>query len=284
MTTVAMLDKITNAGRDGVGQTAVYASRTEQKIRTVPMFDVTLLVVEQGVKTLQQGSFQVVVPAGSAVLVAAGSRLDVHNCPDADSGDYRACVISFADVVIPATATLVALSGNHLPPWQCVTPTVVESIGFRAALDHGVSGLADPQLADTVVRHRLQEILLVLQAAGVPCPPPQRTSLREQVRRLIMQAPDQPWSLALVAQRMVLSEATLRRRLAEEGLSFRDILTESRLVLGLELLQTSRHSITAVALACGYESPSRFSERFRQRFGISPSALRGERKSCAVGA
>lgn len=274
----------TGCMRQGLGHTAVYASRTEQTIRTVPMFDTTLLVVEQGTKTLHHGTFRLVIPAGAAVLVSAGSRVDVGNSPDLHSGHYRARALGFAAAVIPTTATLVALPGGNAPPWQGIAADIVNSDGFQAALAHGLAGLEDARLPDAVVRHRLQEILLVLQAAGVPCPLPQRELVRDQVWRLVAQAPDHPWSLATVAQAMVLSEATLRRRLAEEGLSFRDILTESRLVRGLDLLQTSRQSITAVALACGYESPSRFAERFRQRFGISPSALRGERKSCVVGA
>jgi len=39
-------------------------------------------------------------------------------------------------------------------------------------------------------------------------------------------------------------------------------------------LQTTELPINQIALDCGYQSPSRFSVRFRKRFGISPSAIR----------
>ena len=41
------------------------------------------------------------------------------------------------------------------------------------------------------------------------------------------------------------------------------------------LLQTTRRTILEIALDCGYESPSRFATRFRERYGMSPSELRG---------
>ena len=42
----------------------------------------------------------------------------------------------------------------------------------------------------------------------------------------------------------------------------------------LSHLQTTRRSIDDIAHACGYASASRFAVRFRQRFGLSPRALR----------
>ncbi|WP_286716110.1 helix-turn-helix domain-containing protein, partial [Thalassolituus sp. UBA2009] len=52
------------------------------------------------------------------------------------------------------------------------------------------------------------------------------------------------------------------------------LLSQLRLVQGLNLLQTSSLSVQQVADACGYRSASRFSERFRERFGTSPAELR----------
>jgi len=39
-------------------------------------------------------------------------------------------------------------------------------------------------------------------------------------------------------------------------------------------VQAGRQPLKQVAMACGYQSPSRFAARFRQRFGTLPSELR----------
>jgi AraC-like DNA-binding protein len=66
----------------------------------------------------------------------------------------------------------------------------------------------------------------------------------------------------------------LRRKLKLEGTSVQDIKDQARLGLALHLLQTSSNSIGMIADKCGYQSQSRFTERFKKRFGLTPSELR----------
>jgi AraC-like DNA-binding protein len=49
---------------------------------------------------------------------------------------------------------------------------------------------------------------------------------------------------------------------------------DKKLGLGLHLLQTTLHSIVLIAEKCGYQSQSRFTDRFKGRFGLTPSELR----------
>jgi AraC-like DNA-binding protein len=79
----------------------------------------------------------------------------------------------------------------------------------------------------------------------------------------------------LAARGHALSEASLRRRLASESASFTSLVIDARMTIALERLQSSSHSITRIALDVGYESASRFAVRFRARFGIAPSEIRG---------
>ena len=53
-----------------------------------------------------------------------------------------------------------------------------------------------------------------------------------------------------------------------------DILRECRLGQALMLLQTSPWPVARIAAECGYDCASRFAVSFRQRYGLSPSALR----------
>lgn len=61
-----------------------------------------------------------------------------------------------------------------------------------------------------------------------------------------------------------MSEATLRRRLEKEGLSFLQILIDVRMTRALALLQVTDLSIGQIALEVGYNSPSRFAARLRR--------------------
>ncbi|WP_462154574.1 helix-turn-helix domain-containing protein [Pseudoalteromonas piscicida] len=48
---------------------------------------------------------------------------------------------------------------------------------------------------------------------------------------------------------------------------------------GLHLIQTSYEPIGLIAEKCGYSSSSRFTDRFKQLYGLTPSALRKTRMS-----
>ena len=80
-----------------------------------------------------------------------------------------------------------------------------------------------------------------------------------------------------MAQRLGMSEATLRRRLANEGASFRELLGNIKMMRALTLLQTSPLGVAQVAYAVGYESPARFAAKFRAHFGCTPSDVRRAR-------
>ena len=89
--------------------------------------------------------------------------------------------------------------------------------------------------------------------------------------------PAHPWRMDEVGAWLGVSESTLRRHLQEEGHGFRSLLEEVRLMRGLTLVQESPWAIGRIADAVGYRSQSRFSERFKRRFGLTPSSLRQTR-------
>jgi AraC family transcriptional activator of pyochelin receptor len=58
------------------------------------------------------------------------------------------------------------------------------------------------------------------------------------------------------------------------GMSIRDYVRDLRLKRACALLTTARHSITNIALQCGFYDSSHFAKAFRRRFGITPSEFR----------
>ena len=106
-----------------------------------------------------------------------------------------------------------------------------------------------------------------------------QTSLSQQVHQMISVDLSQELSATDIAANLAMSESSLRRKLAEENNNLQAIKDQARLGYGLHLIQSTHQSIGAVAERCGYQSQSRFTDKFKQRFGITPSALRKTRLS-----
>ena len=78
-------------------------------------------------------------------------------------------------------------------------------------------------------------------------------------------------------QSLAMSESTLRRKLKNEGTGLQQIKDQVTLGLGLHLLQTTEQSIGLIAETVGYQSQSRFADKFKARFSLTPSELRKTR-------
>ena len=77
-----------------------------------------------------------------------------------------------------------------------------------------------------------------------------------------------------VADAFGVTERTLRRHLNAAGLSYSELVDETRYKRALELLKDSSLSITELALSLGYRYPENFTRAFRKRVGVSPNDYR----------
>jgi len=123
---------------------------------------------------------------------------------------------------------------------------------------------------------RRQEILLLLRHLGhhevtaiVESP-----NLSHKIYQALGSNPQKELGSAELASSLAISESTLRRRLKAEGTNLQEIKDRARLGQGLHLLQTTSRSIGLIAEQCGYQSQSRFTNKFKQLFGLTPSELR----------
>jgi AraC-like DNA-binding protein len=71
-----------------------------------------------------------------------------------------------------------------------------------------------------------------------------------------------------------MSSRTLRRRLDEEGTSFRSLLEEVRQALAEELLATGGLSLEEIAERLGYGEVSNFIHAFKRWKGVPPRQYR----------
>lgn len=115
--------------------------------------------------------------------------------------------------------------------------------------------------------------------------PGRLTTLYRRDREMVQRVRDTlrdalPASLGLdqVADRLYLSERTLHRRLADEGVSFRVIKDALRRDLALARLAKSQHSVAEIAAYLGYTDPSAFYRSFVTWTGVSPSQYRKKLK------
>jgi AraC-like DNA-binding protein len=106
------------------------------------------------------------------------------------------------------------------------------------------------------------------------------SSLTARIRkRLRQQLPDELPALQALATELHVTEATLRRRLQEEGESYQSIKDQLRRDLAITYLSHSERSVEDIALNLGFAEPSAFYRAFKKWTGGSP---REYRKSLAA--
>jgi AraC-like DNA-binding protein len=81
--------------------------------------------------------------------------------------------------------------------------------------------------------------------------------------------------LVAVAKQLHVSTRTLKRRLAEQGTSFSDILDDMRRQRALLLLENRELAIGEVAARLGYTEVPTVTRAFRRWTGKTPAAYRG---------
>lgn len=100
-------------------------------------------------------------------------------------------------------------------------------------------------------------------------------SVLRRIKSYIEAHLDQSLTLARLAAEAALSEFHFARMFRHStGEAPHQYVMRRRMAQAEQLLRHSTLSLTAIALACGFSSSSHFSNRFRQVYGIAPSAYR----------
>ncbi len=101
------------------------------------------------------------------------------------------------------------------------------------------------------------------------------TSHTAQIRRRLREVPPAAWpDFATLARQFHSSPSTLRRRLEDEGQSYRTILDDLRRDLAISLLSHSNKNIMDIASELGFAEPSAFHRAFKKWTGIRPGEYR----------
>lgn len=85
--------------------------------------------------------------------------------------------------------------------------------------------------------------------------------------------------LAPVAEELGLTARTLQRKLAEAGISFQQLLDQTRYALACDYLRQPRLPLAEIALLLGYREQSSFTHAFKDWAGITPRAWRDQQRA-----
>ena len=109
------------------------------------------------------------------------------------------------------------------------------------------------------------------QETGPPMPEGIQAAVERLTTALLLDGyPD----IRLAAEAAGLSVRTLQRRLADIGLTYSQLISESRMRLAVEWLTDSDMSIAEIAGSLGYTDAANFARAFRRQAGMSPRSFR----------
>ena len=98
----------------------------------------------------------------------------------------------------------------------------------------------------------------------------------QQVRDAIVDSIGSEQSIENIASKLAVTERTLRRRLSEEGASFRELYIDARMAIAHELLASAGLNVETVSWRVGYAEPASFARAFSKKFGKTPGDVRRE--------
>jgi AraC-like DNA-binding protein len=251
---------------------AVITAMQPYTLRVTDVDQPTLIVPLRGKKMLMTEQVSATVGVGNYLMMHRSFKGTVRNLTE--HGLYHAWCIGFPWRVVSLARTL--LDAHSLPPAH--GPAV--GTGALAPLQPALQCLVtlprteEPQADAAALDHALAGLLLALARIGESqFRLAQDPTLASRIRLLFRAAPGRDWTSADVEDRLHMSGATLRRRLAAEHTSLRVLLRDVRLDHGLQQLQATRRSLKLVAQACGYRSVPSFSRQFAERFGVDPAIV-----------
>jgi len=98
--------------------------------------------------------------------------------------------------------------------------------------------------------------------------------LADDVRMILLARPGEFPGIDEVAQRLYMSTRTLRRRLSDEGYSFRELQDKVRFQLARQYLEETTLPLYEISSLVGYSEPGNFTHAFGRWSGMSPRAYR----------
>lgn len=247
------------------------------RIRTLAIHQHFFVAIVLGRKGLYTDADSIEAVPSEGLLVAGGTQWDVVNDPDGQHR-YETIALTPGDEILREFDKL-PVAADALPVTSAHRLRVDDEL--MDAMRRTLPPSGDRPMSDALLRHRIMEVLILLAERGWRFVPGEALDWPERIRRLVAQRPHGEWNVAALAASFHVSESTLRRRLESSDITLAALVREVRLETALGMLQTTAWPVSEVAHRCGWDSHSRFSAAFQQRWGVAPSVVRSRLKETA---
>jgi AraC-like DNA-binding protein len=242
---------------------AVYTSITEQKLLNVPIAKPLLIVVLNGTKELGIDN-ELTCHSGGFIFLSDSPAINMRNIPK--DKEYFALLIEFD---FQDFNGLQINTSNKKDYFIGKTTSTLEKclqqfVEISLWAPKNMWSLRKREIISLLCHMGHREVLSLLASPQI----------KDQLHEMFIEQGFYELTMEQICDQLAMSESTLRRKLKLEGTSVQEIKDQARLGLALHLLQTTQNSINLIADKCGYQSQSRFTERFKIRFGLTPSELR----------
>lgn len=260
---------------------SVYSSLEDQHLSNVPIINPLLICVLGGMKQLGISSTEDNVSAdkicgdGEFIFLSNTPNIDMRNI--SQNSGYCALLIEFQyddfrQFYQHATNTVSYFKGSIS---DLLSNTLLQFVEWSEYAPSELWCYRRQEILQTLYHSGHQQVCAIAE-------PPSLTHKVERMVALNMQQntdrePGSDITSEMVADNLTMSESTLRRKLAAENSHFQAIKDRVRLGFGLHLLQTTELPIGLIAEQTGYQSQSRFTDKFKSLFGLTPSELRKTR-------
>lgn len=246
-------------------------ARQRYRIASVKCDAPVLILPLQGIKRLHFLSNDYDCNPGEFLMLHGAVDVRIENIPAVDDL-YRAWAIGFPWRLIELARQLILNNrennvealDNSLVTKGCVSENLLEALRRHMQLLQNAPSTIEIDLSQLGILAALHRC----RASGFLCA--RDPSLAARIRMMVCAKPQYEWCSTHFEETLHLSGATLRRRLADEGTSLRQLIREARLHVALTILQTQKKPIKVVASECGYRSVTSFRESFIELFGITP--------------
>lgn len=180
------------------------------------------------------------------------------------------CRANYGESLVPARVTFRKPAPRNLRPYE--THFGCEVV-FGATADSFLLPRETADLPLPTSNHELAttfDAILTRQLADLDA-----ASLADRCRAYLLQeltsgAPSEE----SLARAMAMSRRTLQRKLGEAGLTYKQLLEQTRHELALRYLDDPTKSVTDITFLLGFSEQSAFSRAFKRWTGVAPSAYR----------
>jgi AraC-like DNA-binding protein len=191
---------------------------------------------------------------------------------------YMVCDPRLSDVFLAGLPPMLKVHVAKEPSGQWLEHSIRFSVDEEGGSYAG-SGLVLAKLSEVLFVETLRRYINALPPDQIGWLAGARDPIIGQALALLHKEPANPWTISNLARRVGLSRTRLAERfrhfLGDSPMAY---LTQWRLKLGAEILQSTEHSVAEVAAAVGYGSEAAFNRAFKREFDCPPAQFRRKRK------